>query len=237
MSVIFMRELDHLKEVILRLAVSVEDRLHKAIRAVESRDGDLARQIVERDNEVDAQEVRIEEECLKILALHQPVASDLRFVVFVLKIDNDLERIGDMAVNIAKRVPVLLNETATGLEGRLAETADLAFGMLRNILEAFVNLDTAAAAEVCAQDDSVDALHRATSEAVLQAIQSGKPGCSPKALMTVLGISKELERVADHVTSIAEDLMYLVDGSIVRHRVQEYMESHPSSVQGGSVDG
>lgn len=221
MTLIFLKEIELLKEMILRLAIDVEDRLNKALQAAQDRDEEAARDIRKRDAEIDTREVRIEEECLKVLALHQPVASDLRFVIFVLKVDNELERIADLAVNIAKRVSVLAHTpTVEDLEGRIEGIAETVCGMLRGAIEAVVGLDADAASGICDRDEAVDALHREVQSIVFDRLSSGKPAESARTLMTLLGISKELERVGDHATNIAEDLIYLVTGKVVRHQTE-----------------
>ena len=221
MTLIFLKEIELLKEMILRLAVDVEDRMVRAVQAVQQRDVEAARDIIELDVEIDSREVRIEEECLKVLALHQPVASDLRFVIFVLKVDNDLERIADIAVNIAKRVPKLSGTATVDIETRIEQIADAASSMLRQTIDAVVSLDAEAAAAVCAQDQSVDAIHREINQTVLDRLAQRGGGEEATALLPLLGVSKELERAADHVTNIAEDLIYLVEGKVVRHRIDK----------------
>lgn len=221
MTLIFLKEIDLLKEMILRLAVDVEDRMVRAVQAVQQRDEVGAREIIEHDTEIDAREVRIEEECLKVLALHQPVATDLRFVVFVLKVDNDLERIADIAVNIAKRVPHLARSAAVDIESRIEQIADAASSMLRQTIDAVVNLDAEAGGAICAQDRAVDAIHRDVHQIVLERLTKSGGGQDAAALLALLAVSKELERAADHVTNIAEDLIYLVEGKVVRHRIDK----------------
>ncbi len=218
MSVLFLKETELLKEMLIRLALEVEDRLQKALRAVRDRDGEAARDVVERDNDIDEREVRIEEECLKVLALHQPVASDLRFVVFVLKVNNDLERIGDLSVNIAKRVPTFEGLPTLDIEARIEQASEIACDMLHQILQAVLQLDATVAGEVCARDKQVDALHRETLQAVVERIGAADGLATPLALLNFQAISKDIERVADHATNIAEDLLYLAKGRVVRHR-------------------
>lgn len=211
-----------MKEMILRLAVDVEDRLIKALQALWSRDQTGALDIVARDREIDEREVRIEEECLKVLALHQPVASDLRFVIFVLKVDNELERIGDLAVNIAKRLSNLVQEPKVpDIEARIEKIAETACDMLRKTIESVIRLDNEAASAVCARDKSVDAMHRAVQSIVFDQLAGGKNTHTHRALLVLLAVSKELERVADHTTNISEDLIYLKTGKVVRHKVEE----------------
>jgi phosphate transport system protein len=215
MAIIFLREIETLKERVLRLSVSVEDRLRKAIKAVAERDVDLAREVMDGDNEIDQIEVEIEEECLKLLALHQPVASDLRFLVVALKVNNDLERIGDLAVNIADRARLLAQTRPASLELQIPRMSALAVEMLQKVFQAFMEHDARLAAEVVAMDDRVDDMNREMIAHVVQHLRTGDE--SADALILLLGVSRELERVGDHASNIAEDLIYMFEGSIVRH--------------------
>ncbi len=230
MSMILIREIDSLKESILRLSFDVEERLRKALRAVAERDAALAREVMAGDNEIDTREVQIEEECLKILALHHPVASDLRFVIAVLKIDNDLERLADIAVNIADRAQRLSDVPPSGLESHLQRMGDAATGMLRRVFDALMRHDSTMAAEVLALDDAVDDMNRTTIREVIQRVRTGDVAID--ALLLLLGVSRELERVGDHATNIAEDLIYMFDGAIIRHTHRRGRDD-ASAVSGG----
>jgi phosphate transport system protein len=217
MSVHLMREIDRLKRQILELCAMVEDQLQKAVEAYEKRDPALAAQVERQDVEVDHVEVDVEEECLKILALHQPVAIDLRFIIAVLKINSDLERIGDLAVNIAEQTaflppgqPVIPFEY-TAMSGR-------AQSMLKKSLDALVNLDASLARQVCAADDEVDALYREAIAKAKTAIRANATNLD--TALPALMVSRHLERVADHATNIAEDIIYMIDGHIVRHKTE-----------------
>jgi phosphate transport system protein len=216
MSVLLQREIDRLKKQILALSAEVEASVHDAVVAVETRDARLAQAVIDRDVETDAHEVDVEEECLKILALHQPVASDLRYLIAVMKINHDLERIGDLAVHVAERGLVLSGQppldTAFGL-GAMGEKAQW---MLKRCLDALVNVSEAMAREVCVADDDMDAKNRAVLEQVEAGIRR-HPG-SVKLYLQIMHIARHLERIADHATSIAEDLIYLIEGNIVRHQ-------------------
>lgn len=211
----FEREIDRVKKKVLTLSAMVEDSLYQAVKAVETRDVVLGERVREMDREIDVMEVEVEEECLKILALHQPVAIDLRFIIAVLKLNNDLERIGDLAVNIARRAKSLSNlpEPSHLLDfSGMAEKVKL---MLRNCLEALVNMDAELARRVCASDDEIDALNRAMYEKISQSI-TAHPEQSATYLQ-LYAVSRNLERIADHATNIAEDVMYMIQGEIVRH--------------------
>ena len=218
MNMIFMRESEQLKEAALRLAGEVEFRLAEVLKAIGERDAEALRAWVERDTEIDEWEVQIEEECLKILALHQPVAKDLRFVVAVLKINNDLERIGDIVVNIAERGMRLAEFPATPQQETCMRMGRLVCAMLKDSLDALIGLDAEKAAAVIARDDEVDRLKAGVIESVVWQMTVTDTGSVAEALILVHSVARDLERIGDHATNIAEDVTYLVDGSIIRHR-------------------
>ncbi len=221
MSVHMIREIENLKKRILGQAALVEERVEKAVKALLYRDEKMARDVVEGDPEIDRLEVELEEECLKILALYQPVASDLRFIVAVLKINSDLERIGDLAVNTAEKVIALQKfETEQEIPIDFSVMANKAKHMLRNCLDALINYNTQEAYQVCIADDEVDQLHRETYNIVEQNILKNPRNTG--FLNHLLGISRNFERIADHATNIAEDVIYLTNGEIIRHRVREW---------------
>ena len=220
MSQHFQREIERLKKKILALSAVVEESVRRAIRSVEERDTCLAQRVIKTDVEIDQTEIDVEEECLKILALHQPVAIDLRFIVAVLKINNDLERIGDMAVNIAERAVFLSTQDKLDIPFKLRDMAEKAQSMLRRSLDALVNLDSALALEVCAADDEVDDLFRIMYDHVKDGV--AKQPENADSLINILSVSRYLERIADHATNIAEDVIYMVDGEIVRHGSKSY---------------
>lgn len=223
MSVHMKRALNHLKKQILSLGGLVEESVRKAVSSLNNSDETLARRVMNEDDRIDEMEVDIEEECLKILALYQPVAVDLRLIVAILKINNDLERVGDLAVNIAERSAFL------ALYGDLKVTLD--FGtmaektqaMLKSSLDALVNVDTEKAKQVLAADDEIDAINRSMYDAVKVGVQ--KHPDQIEALIHLLSVSRHLERIADLATNIAEDIIYMARGEIVRHRPEEYTAS------------
>ena len=227
MAIIFLREVELLKERVLRLSIDIEDRLHKALLAVSTLDVALAQAVMDGDVEIDKREVEIEEECLKLLALHQPVASDLRFVIATLKVNNDLERIGDLAVNIADRARLLAKVPAPGIGLPIDRMGALAIGMLRNVFQAFMDHDARLAVQVVASDDEIDNLNRDMITSVVGRMRAADP--SPEALLLLLGVSRELERVGDHASNIAEDLIYMFQGEIVRHHKSELLRASKSS--------
>ncbi len=215
MSRHFEREMAALKQRILATGDMVEEMLREAVRSVENGDGDAAKWVIARDATIDAYEVETEEECLKALALHQPVALDLRFVTAVLKINNDLERIADQAVNIAERAVRLLNRSSPGIRVGLHEVGERAVAMVQKSLDALIAMDKERALEVCRSDAEVDALYRSACERIEKHIQASPQDVS--AGLDMVAVLKNLERCADLATNIAEDVVYTVDGQIIRH--------------------
>lgn len=211
----FEREIDRLKKKVLTLCGMVEEAVFKAVKAVESRDALLAERVREADRDIDSMEVEIEEDCLKIFALHQPVAIDLRFLVAVLKLNNDLERIGDLAVNIAHRVRPLAELRGSTEFFDFQGMAEKAKIMLRKCIEALVTMDVPLAREVCASDDEVDEMNRQMYIKIHAAIKQNPQ--QSEQLLQLFAVSRNLERIADHATNIAEDVIYMIQGEIVRH--------------------
>jgi phosphate transport system protein len=209
------KELEKLKKRILSLGAMVEERVRNTIMAIEARDAELAEKIIRMDYEIDELEVEVEEDCLKILALHQPVAVDLRFLTSVIKINNDLERIGDEAVNIAQRILILAKREKVDISFNYSVMAEKAEFMLKKSLDALVNLDLDLALKVLVLDDEVDVLEREAYDLVKQAVKENPTRAG--YLINLLLISRHLERIADHATNIAEEVIYLIEGEIVRH--------------------
>jgi phosphate transport system protein len=216
----FQREIENLKKKVLGLGAKIETAVHEAIRSIEERDASLAQGIIDDDIQIDDFEVEVEEECLKILALHQPVAIDLRFIVAVLKINNDLERIGDLAVNIAERSVFLASVPEVSESFDFARMSGKTESMLNKSLDALVNMDSELAHEVCIDDDEVDSINRQMYLKIQETIQR-EPG-QIASLIHLLSVSRHLERIADHATNIAEDIIYMIDGKIIRHQSEQY---------------
>lgn len=214
------REIENLKKKLLALGANVETSVREATLSIEKLDADLAQKIIDNDINIDNTEVEIEEDCLKILALHQPVAVDLRFIVAVLKINNDLERIGDLAVNIAERAVFLAGQSKVNISIDLVDMAHNAQSMLKKSIDALINHDAELAHKVCASDDIVDQMNRQMYLKVQEAILENPEQITP--LIHLLSASRHLERIADHTTNIAEDVIYMIEGQIVRHRTEEY---------------
>ena len=209
------REIDRLKERLLQIAGTVEQNFSLAIEAFRRRDRAMAREAVDADMDVDQMEVRVEEECLRLLGSGLADQGELRFVVAVLKINNDLERIGDLAANIAKRAADLALVPTVDDPFDMVEMADQAFTMLKAALDAFVHLDEGQARQVCRSDDGVDDLNRQAFTEIRRMLRGD---CADTdAMLHFLVVARHLERIADLATNIAEDALYLIHGDIVRH--------------------
>ena len=218
MSLHLHRDVENLQGLVLSMSALVEDMIDRATRVLCERRFDDAADVIAADSAVDAREVAIEEECLKILALHQPVASDLRRITSIMKINNDLERIADLAVNIADRARCLAEYPAFVVPDRVEQMVDLTTQMVRGVLNAFVHLDVAASRRIIRIDDQVDTLNRE----VIQELQAGmheNPHSIEPALHCFSAV-RHVERIADHAVNIAEDVIYLVEGEIIRHRYE-----------------
>ena len=211
----FSRELEKIKKLILSLGTMVEERVRMAVKAIEDNDAELAKRIIKSDFEVDEMEVDIEEECLKVLALHQPVAIDLRFIIAVIKINNELERIGDQAVNIAERVGVTAKQDQLEMFFDYSAMGEKAQTMLKLSLDALVKMDYDQAFGVVMMDDEVDAIKEQAYDRIKKAL--GENPDKIGYLINLLLISRHLERLADHATNIAEEVIYLIEGEIIRH--------------------
>ena len=216
MSRLLQRETDKLRKSILTLAALVEERVRMAASAIDRRDPDLANKVIEGDHEIDTMEVDLEEEGLKILALYQPVAIDLRWIVAVLKINNDLERIGDLAVSIAKSARFLATQPPAQIPFDFSAMAEKAQGMFRKSLDAFVGMDAQMAREVLAADDELDVMRDQVRQLVRKSVKADPERL--ESLTHLQSVARRLERVSDHATNIAEDVIYMVSGEIVRHR-------------------
>jgi phosphate transport system protein len=217
------REIEKLKRQILSLGAIVEDRVNQAVKALQERNAKLAQWVIDGDPEIDQMEVDLEEECLKILALHQPVAIDLRFIIAVLKINNELERIGDLAVDIAERAAFLATQKPIESPIDFAIMCEKTISMLKKSLDSLVNRDATIALEVCATDDAVDAINRQMYRKIEENILKYPEQID--AYIHLLSSSRHLERIADHATNIAEDVIYMITGDIVRHCAEDY--AHP----------
>lgn len=212
----FERELDGLKKELLELSAAVEESVVKAIQSLKNRDEAVAREVIANDDAVDNAEVALEEQCLKILALHQPVAGDLRFIVSTLKINNELERVADLAVNIAERSLVIGRQRVIDAPFDFTHMAQKSRSMLTRAIDSLIKMDIGLAHEVCNADDEVDELNREVYQRVYKLIREQPDNV--EILINYVSVSRHLERIADYATNIAEDVIYLVEGKIIRHQ-------------------
>ncbi|PHR89016.1 MAG: phosphate transport system regulatory protein PhoU [Blastopirellula sp.] len=216
MSIHLKRDLDKLHRDLLSMCASVEEMIQKAVDGLANASENFAKELALQDIKIDRCDVQIEEECLKILALHQPVAIDLRRITTVMKITGELERVADLGVHIAERACGLIPGAEITILDKLNEMARIALEMLHFSIDAYVALDSELGRKVCTNDDIVDQLNR---EIIQELVQTMKR--SPELIencMHLFSASRHLERIADHATNIAEDVVYLVEGEIIRHK-------------------
>jgi phosphate transport system protein len=217
MSLHLQRDLNNLKKELLQLGDLVENAINNSLIALNDRRPSLAEAVIKEEKLVDEKEVHIEEECLKILALHQPVAMDLRFIVVVLKVNNDLERMGDMAANIAERSLFVSSEDPIPCLREFTEVMPSCIRtMVKNSLDAMVKLDLEMAREVIEMDNTVDEINRQMYGSFQQQVVAD-PNTTKRAL-ALLSVSRYLERIADLATNIAEDVIFMVEGEVIRHQ-------------------
>jgi phosphate transport system protein len=213
------RQIELLKDKILNVGGLVEEAIANAVTAMVNRDANMAQRVIGSDDDIDQIEVEVEEDCLKILALYQPVAADLRFVVAILKINNDLERMGDLAKNIAKRAAYLAKQAPLELPFNIRDMAIKVQAMVKLSLDALVNSSSSIARQVRIDDDAVDTHREAIRDQIMKTIKVMPERV--EYLLKLNSVSKHLERIADMATNIAEDVIYMVEGEIVRHRSEE----------------
>ena len=218
----FDQELAEVRDLLLRMAGLAEEQLRGALTAVKRRDAEAGRQMVRKDKEIDALEIEIEERAILLLARRQPMAGDLRRLVATIKISNDLERVGDHAVNIAQCAIRLVDEMPTTVDvvPELDRMANVATGMLRDSIEAFIAGNAELAGEVCRRDDEVDRLNDSVFRIMLT-VMAEKPVAITSALQMVL-VSRNLERVADLATNLGEDVIYIVEARTIKHHAEEH---------------
>lgn len=215
------QDLERLQRDILRLATAVEEAIADAIQALWERDADQARDVIDGDTDIDALSNAIEEECLHFLALHQPVARDLRRITTVSMINTDLERMADLAGNIAERALCVIETPGVPIPNRMQQMTALTLDLVRQSLDAFVALDADQAREVCRRDDDVDRLNDSIIEELV-ALMKRRPDLVEPSL-SLFSAVRHLERIADHATNIAEDVVFLVEGKVIRH--------HPEAIE------
>lgn len=208
-------DLERLQRDILRLATSVEEAITDAIGALGERDADRAQAVIDGDSTVDAQSNQVEEKCHQFLAIHQPVARDLRRIMAVAMINTDLERMADLAVNIAERALALKKLTEIPTPGRLQQMTELTIGLVHQSLDAFVTLNSNLARSVCRRDDEVDRLNDQIIQEIVALMKRSPDMIEPG--LSLFSAVRHLERIADHATNIAEDVVFLVEGELIRH--------------------
>ncbi len=211
----FQKELDELKENLLKMAAMVEDAIRDSVQSLVKRDSELARKTFEFEDRINKLEIVIDEMCLRLLALRQPMAADLRFITSAMKIITDLERMGDQAVNIAERVISLNQEPQIKPYIDIPKMAEIAQSMVKDVLDAFVNRDSKLARSVCERDDLVDGLNDQVVRELITYMMSD-PRTITRAVHLMI-VCRCLERIADHATNIAEDVIFMVDALVIKH--------------------
>jgi phosphate transport system protein len=215
MSVLLQADLNALHKDLLSMSASVEEMIHQAVAQLSEPSIEEAKALMDRDTDIDRWDVVIEENCLKMLALHQPVAIDLRRITTVLKLVAELERVADLAVNISERACGLLDAPEVVVPDELKEMAQHAVNMLHRAIDAYVALDSRMAREVCSEDDEIDDANESLINYLIQQMHAQPDRLD--ALLHLFSAVRQVERVADHATNIAEDVVYLVEGRIIRH--------------------
>ena len=215
MTVHMQLDLSELHRELLAMCTRVEDMIHRAVDQLSEPDFEVTRQLIQEDNDVDQWDVKIEDHCLKVLALYQPVAIDLRRITTVMKVAGELERVADLAVNISERACGLLNSPQVPVPDQLKEMAKVAIGMLHRSIDSYVDLNSELAREVCLEDDQVDEMNEKLIRLLID--QMHKNPNNIDAFLHLFSAVRTVERVADHATNIAEDIVYLVEGKIIRH--------------------
>ncbi len=218
----FQKELEVLKENLLKMAAMVEEAIRHSIQSLVKGDSDLARKTFDLEDRINKMEIAIDDMCLKLLALRQPMATDLRFITSAMRIITDLERMGDQAVNISERAISLNQEPQIKPYIDIPRMAEIAQSMVKDVLDAFVNRDPKLARSVCARDDVVDGLNDQVVRELLTYMVS-----DPKTItrsVHLMIVARCLERIADHATNIAEDVIFMVDALVIKHHADDKKE-------------
>ncbi len=218
MSIHLHKEIKKMEKMILALSALAEESVRDAVKSFTTKDSSLAKSVIENDQLIDSKEIDVEEECLKILALHQPVAIDLRFIVAVLKINSDLERIGDHSVSIAKRSLLIsdLTESDSPAPFSFDELIELSISLLKRSIDALINHDSHLAYQILDKDDEVTALKRKIFQKYLETTKDAPEQLEVNS--AYMFVSRNLERIAEHAFNIAEDVIYMINGEIIRHQ-------------------
>jgi len=219
----FQQELNELKSELLRMAGLAERAISNAVEALVKRDTPLAKKTIQGDAQINEMEINIDERCLNLLALHQPMAADLRFITSAMRINTELERIGDQAVNIAERVIFLNQEAQLKPYIDIPRMAEITQSMVKDVLDAFVNGDAKLARSVCERDDQVDALNDQVFRELLTYMMSD-PKTITRAVHLII-VSRCLERIADHATNIAEGVIFMVQALVIKHHADAKAET------------
>jgi phosphate transport system protein len=218
----FQKELVQLKENLLKMATLVEETIRDSITALMNRDPEMIKRTMQKEDQINAMENAIDEMCLKLLALRQPLAADLRFITSAMKIVTDLERMGDQAINIVERAASLNLEPQLKPYIDIPRMAEIVQTMVKDVLDAFVNRNSKLARSVCERDDLVDGLNDQVHRELLTYMMSD-PKTIPRAVHLMI-VSRCIERIADHATNIAEDVIFMVDALVIKHHADEKEE-------------
>ncbi len=217
------RDIVRLRDKVLELGRSVAEMIDKAIPMIQNYDRVLVAEIYEAETRINDMEVDIEEECLKILALHRPVAEELRFLIVVLKVNNDLERMGDQVVNVAERIEFIADKERVVADLKLTVMADLCARMVNDSIMALTQRDVVRAKEIVEMDDALDSLHASTYQQLQEVMHNRVASITPG--LSLLTISSNLERIGDLATNIAEEIIFMEEGEIIRHKGSESLQS------------
>jgi phosphate transport system protein len=215
----FEEQLDQLRTNLIKMGSLVDEQIDFSIKALDEGNAELARIVIERDAKVDEFDILIDDQCERIFAVTQPVAVDLRLLMSALKMNNELERIGDIAKNIAERVSSLREHSNLVHRTKIFDMADAARQMVKAAIDSFVNNDPVLARQVCVNDDTVDALDREIFQSLVLEMKNTPENIEPAAHIMIL--SRHIERLADHATNIAEDVIFLTDAKIIKHHANE----------------
>jgi len=217
----FELQMDKLKNRILKMCSLVDEQFEMAIKAVEEENFELAQQVISKDDKVDKYDVKIDKACQKLLALRQPVATDLRFIMSALTINNSLERIGDLAVNISENFLLLKKKPAFFETSHFTPMANLVREMIRNSIDSFINNDRNLAQKVIEADDTLDKLNVDNHQILINVMKQNKDDI--EAAVALLVICRQLERLGDHATNIAEDVYFIVEAQMIKHKYVKYI--------------
>ena len=220
----FDEELEQLKSKLLKMASLVEAIVAKSVKSLEERNPKLTEKVGDEEDAINMLEIDIDEQCLKLLALRQPMAGDMRFITSAMKINNDLERMGDLAVNIVNRTKIILQYPQLKPLNNIPQMAVIAQEMVRESLNALVNRDSKTAREVCKKDNRVDDLNEELFRELLTYMMQDPKNI--EAAIDLILVARNIERIADHATNIAEDVIYLVEGKTIKHHVEERQLRH-----------